>query len=171
HPDIDALSLHDALPILTTMQKKLAAIQQQFDEQHHRQEQLQRQLQDLDGTKAAARQTELKRQVESLTASIAELQTELDDKKRFSEDARSTQRASSAKLNEFKQQLMLVNERLPNAQLQANEYQTQINQLNRALDQGKQSLERIQSQQSLNDMHGDELVKKQAEIEKQHAEY
>ena len=125
----------------------------------------------MDGIKAASRQTELKRQVESLTASIAELQTELDDKKRFSEDARSTQRASSAKLSEFKQQLMLVNERLTNAQLQANEYQTQINQLNRALDQGKQSLERIQSQQSLNDMHGDELAKKQAEIEKQHAEY
>src|SRR5699024_11305182 len=94
HPDIDALSLHDALPILTTMQKKLAAIQQQFDEQHHRQEQLQRQLQDLDGTKAAARQTELKRQVESLTASIAELQTELDDKKRF-RDRKSTRLNSS----------------------------------------------------------------------------
>ena len=167
----NATQVNDLHQQLTTMQKKLAAIQQQFDEQHHRQEQLQRQLQDLDGTKAAARQTELKRQVESLTASIAELQTELDDKKRFSEDARSTQRASSAKLNEFKQQLMLVNERLTNAQLQANEYQTQINQLNRALDQGKQSLERIQSQQSLNDMHGDELAKKQAEIEKQHAEY
>ena len=167
----NATQVNDLHQQLTTMQKNLAAIQQQFDEQHHRQEQLQRQLQDLDGTKAAARQTELKKQVESLTASIAELQTELDDKKRFSEDVRSTQRASSAKLNEFKQQLMLVNERLTNAQLQANEYQTQINQLNRALDQGKQSLERIQSQQSLNDMHGDELTKKQAEIEKQHAEY
>lgn len=156
---------------LKDAQKKQSEFKEIFDEYQRQKQQFERQKTDLASSDVVQRQAELKTKIERLNDEIDDLRAELDEKNRFSENSRSMQQESASKLNELQQQQLLINERLTNAQMQANEYRSQIEQLERALNQGKQSLERIQSQQSLNDMHGDELEKKQAEIEKQHGEY
>lgn len=145
--------------------------QSRFDEFQRQKKSLETHLNDLNAFDPSERKMELEKQIKGFDSDICKLKLKLGRYKSTAKDAQQEQQKNVATLSEYKQQLVLVTERLSNTQLRLNDVQSQQERMSQSLVQQQAKLQRIQNQQSLNDLHGDELAKKQTIIEHQHTEY
>ena len=149
----------------------------QVDEQQLKIKRLKQELTDCDERIADLNTTEstqaidqIKQQLSELRNATKEAETQLNEKQKFSENARAMQIETTVHLNELQQDLLTVTEKLTTVKVQYNEVLSQQKQLQRAIKQLSNQLTEIQDQQSENQLQGVELEAKRKDVLQKHAE-
>lgn len=172
--DISNSIQNNNLQINELIQKR-NSLQNEFENQKMKFNRVKTQLKDNQDRISELNQSDFLSQKEELVSKLKQVEEklnkdskELSNKEKISENQQSVKQQNATKENMLQQQLLLLTERLTNDKVQQNDLVTQKKQLDRAINQNKVDIEKIELQSSENMLQGDELKQKQLDAKQEY---